>query len=213
MKRFLLLSVFCGLLFSAAAWSQSVSLQGLFKGGAIFTINGKQRLLRVGKTSPEGITLVAADDASATIELNGQQQRLTMSSSVSSGYSAAEKSVARIQSGPGGHYSTPGRINNKPVNFLVDTGATTVAMNLPTAQYLGINYRRGREIKVSTANGIASAYLVMLDSVTVGTVTVNNVEATVSVGDFPQEILLGNSYLSRVEMRQESGVLVLESQL
>jgi len=95
---------------------------------------------------------------------------------------------------------------------MVDTGATTVAMNLPTAKALGLNYRAGEAINVNTANGVATAYIVMLDSVRVGDVEVRNVMASVSMGDFPAEILLGNSFLSRVDMRRENGLLVLEAQ-
>ena len=95
---------------------------------------------------------------------------------------------------------------------MVDTGATTVAMSLPQAKALGIDYRNGRLTPISTASGYSKGYLVYLKTVTVGTVTVQNVEALVSVGDFPETILLGNSYLSRVNMFRENGVLVLKGQ-
>jgi aspartyl protease family protein len=128
-------------------------------------------------------------------------------------YRAPEKSVARVAQGAGGHYFTPGRINRRPVNFLVDTGATAVAMNSKVAEGLGIDFRKGRVISVSTAAGITSAYEVLLDSVSVGGVEVSNVKALVQEGHFPQEILLGNSYLQRVDVKIERGVLVLQSRI
>ena len=193
------------------ALALSVEVKGVFKGGAILTIDGKQRAIRAGKASPEGVKVVSSDAGGATLEIDGKQQYVAMSRTISTNYAEAEKAEVRIQTGPGGHFVTPGRINGIGVQFLVDTGATTIAMNLPTAQRLGINYRSGQQISLTTANGDASAYLVTLDRVSIGSVEVQKVEATVSMGDFPKEILLGNSYLSRVEMRRENGVLILQS--
>ena len=189
-----------------------ITVNGLFNGGAVLVIDGKHRLMREGERSPEGVELIAVSKTEATFRYGDTEQSLGMNRSVSTQFKKAEKSQTRIASGQGGHFFTPGRINGLAVDFLVDTGATSVAMNLPTAKALGLNYRVGKKISISTANGIGTAYVVMLDSVRVGDVEVRNVEAAVNMGDFPTEILLGNSYLSRVDMRQENGVLVLESQ-
>ena len=188
-----------------------VRVKGLFKGSAVLVINGKQRLLKVGKTSPEGVRLIAADSKKAEVEVDGKRRVLSLSRQIGAAYKKAERAEVRIQSGYGGHYVTPGRINGQAVQFMVDTGATSVAMNLPTARRLGLNYRAGTEIRVNTANGIAKAYKMMLRSVTVGSVKVDNVEATVTMGDFPTTILLGNSYLSRVDLNRDNGVLILTS--
>ncbi|GAB1263148.1 retropepsin-like aspartic protease family protein [Aurantivibrio plasticivorans] len=190
-----------------------ISVQGLYRGGAILIIDGKQRVLKEGKRSPEGVLLVSADANQAVLDIDGTQQTVALSKSISTSFKKAEKSVVRIASGRGGHFFTPGRINGQAVSFLVDTGATSVAMNLNQAKRLGINYRAGRSISVTTANGVAEAKLVMLDSVRIGDVVVNNVEASITYGDFPREILLGNSFLSRVDLRREAGVLILESHL
>lgn len=208
------LAVVVALLAAAGAVAAStVEVKGLFAGSALLIIDGKQRLLKQGRRSPEGVLLVSANSKFAVVEVDGQRHKLTVSRRISSGFQKAEKATVRLQSDSRGHYMTPGRINGKAVEFMVDTGATTVAMNLPTAKRLGINYRIGREIQLSTANGLAKAYLVQLDSVRVGDVEVRNVQGTVSIGDFPRVILLGNSYLSRVEMNKDGGILVLESKL
>ncbi len=193
------------------AAATEVRVKGLFKGSAVLVINGKQRLLKVGKTSPEGVRLLAADSQMAEVEVDGRRRVLRLSRQIGTAYKKPEKAEVRIQSGRGGHYFTPGRINGQAVQFMVDTGATSVAMSLPAARRLGLNYRAGTRISVSTANGVGQAYRIMLRSVTVGNVRVDNVEAVVAMGDFPTTILLGNSYLSRVELNRDNGVLVLTS--
>ncbi|MGH1370646.1 MAG: retropepsin-like aspartic protease family protein [Cellvibrionaceae bacterium] len=191
--------------------AKNVEVKGLFSGSALLLIDGKQKLLKQGK-SFAGVTLLSADSKKAVLEIDGKKHTLGMSRRISSSYQKAETAEVRLQPTYGGHYVTPARINNLPVSVMVDTGATTVAMSLPQAKALGIDYRNGRLTPISTAAGYSEGYLVYLRSVTVGTVTVQNVEALVSVGDFPETILLGNSYLSRVKMFRENGVLVLQSQ-
>ena len=211
MKKMLIALATALMIIAGGANALSVEVKGLFKSGVILVVDGKQRVVREGQRSPEGILLVSVDDGGATMEIEGQQQYIAMNRTISTSYSEAEKAEARIPSGAGGHYKTPGRINGHAVEFMVDTGATIVAMNVEVAQRLGINYRAGEQIPISTAAGVITAYKVTLDRVSVGTVEVNNVEAAVSVGSFPQEILLGNSYLSRVEMRRENGIMILQS--
>jgi len=210
LKFLLIAGLICSLAISAQAAPQ-VRVTGLFGGSAVLMINGKQRLLKAGKTSPEGVLLIEANNKGALIDINGQRQFLSLSKQIGSQYQKTETTEIRLASSHGGHYVTPARINNQPVRVMVDTGATSVAMNLGTARKLGINYRAGRKVSFSTANGTAQGYIVMLDSVSVGNVKVDNVEGAIMLGDSPTTILLGNSYLSRVDMSNESGVMVLKS--
>lgn len=109
-----------------------------------------------------------------------------------------------------GMYSVAGSVNNQPVNFLVDTGATWVAMNSATARRLGIDFRyKGTQGWVNTANGPAKTYKVMLDRVRVGEIELSNVEGAVLDGSSPHEILLGMSFLNRVEMQRQGELLLL----
>lgn len=193
------------------SWATTVEVRALFNGSAMLMVDGKQRLLKQGQQSEEGVELLEATSKFAVIKVDGKQQRLTMTRRISSNFTQATTREVRLSSVEGGHYVTPARINNRPVEVMVDTGATSVAINSIEARKLGIDYQTGTLTQVSTANGIARAYRVMLSSVAVGTVTVNNVEALITEGSFPQIILLGNSYLSRVQMKQENGVLVLET--
>lgn len=168
-------------------------------------------MLRAGERTPEGVLLVTADTRSAVLEVDGERRTLGMSRRISTRFAKPEKAEVHIQSGRGGHYFTPGRINGYAVDFMVDTGATAISMNLPTAQRLNLNYRAGQQVSVTTANGVVNGYRLMLDTVRIGSIELNMVEAIVTMGDFPAEILLGNSYLSRVDMRRENGVLILEA--
>ncbi len=204
-----LLSVFLLPLFcSAAAFEPTVKM--LSKGRALIDLDGKQQMLKVGQTSRTGVLLISANNQQATAEYKGKQYTLTLSRHISTGFAGASRAEVRISSGRGGHFVTPGQINGQQVEFMVDTGATSVAMNVGVAKRLGVNYLAGEKMRISTANGPASAYRVWLDSVMVGPLKINHIEAFVTMSDSPRIILLGNSYLSLVDMSVESGVLVLK---
>ena len=204
-------AVLLGLSLSFAVDATDVSVQGLFKGSAVLTIDGKQRLLKAGKTSPEGVKLISATSRIAVLEVDGQRHEMGISQSISASFRQSEKKEVRIQSGRGGHYYAAGQINGRSVDFLVDTGATNIAMNKATAQRLGINYRAGRESRAQTAGGIVPTYIVNLARVTVGGISVDNVIASVHLDDSPSVVLLGNSFLGQLELQQEDGVLVMSS--
>ena len=108
----------------------------------------------------------------------------------------------------GGHFVTSGAINGKSARFLVDTGATNLALSQSEAQNLGIDYRKGERGTSMTANGPVPVHRVMLASVRVGEVQVYNVEATVVPMRMPF-VLLGNSFLTRFQMKRENDVLTL----
>jgi len=189
-----------------------IVVQGLLKNMVVLEVNGVQRTIRAGSTSPEGITLISSDTKEAIVEIEGVRKTLGLSRRIGGvRYTEPEKELVRISRGVGGHYFTPGRINNRQVSFLVDTGATSVVLNSLVASKLLIDYKAGTPVNVQTASGIAAGYRVLLQSVSVGSVKVNNVEAIVNEGPYPTEILLGNTYLGRVEMKIDRGVLVLQA--
>ena len=106
-----------------------------------------------------------------------------------------------------GHYVTSGRVNDHPVEFLLDTGATDVAIPLDLAQQLGL--RRGAAVQYQTANGVVTAYRTLLDSVSIGPIVVRNVPASINPGLKDMEILLGMSVLKRIEFTQRGDTLIL----
>lgn len=186
-----------------------LQLVGLFKDTAVLKIQGKQRLLKVGQTSPEGIRLVAASKDGATLSFNGKEYRLSLTRAMSSGYRKQEKVRETIAINNAGQYFTAGSINGQSVRFLVDTGATSVAMNTEQARRLGINFAAGKLGEAGTAGGIVKAYSVMLDRVKVGAIEVKNVRAAVLEGVYPPYVLLGMTYLRHVEMVERDGMMTL----
>lgn len=106
-----------------------------------------------------------------------------------------------------GHYVTAGRINGKPVVFMLDTGATGVAISEDRAAYLGL--QRGRAFPTQTANGPSTSYAVNLDQVSVGAIELHDVPAGITPGLQTEEILLGMSFLKHIEFTQRGDTLIL----
>lgn len=196
--------------FVSAASAIEIEAKMLANGSAILLIDGAQHMLREGARSPEGVLLVSANGKQAIVEVEGKKRTIQLTRRISTQFAKADKAEVRIPSSNGGHYRASGLINGKAVNYLVDTGATTIAMNYREAERLGIAYRGGMIVNVSTANGLTQAYLVNLESVSVGNILIHQVAAAVSTTDSPTEILLGNSYLSKVDLKIDQGVLVLK---
>jgi aspartyl protease family protein len=190
----------------------SVRVKGLFPNKAMVEIDGQTRVLKVGKTSPEGVTLISADSKEAVIEVNGERQTYTMDTQIGGALTVPEKIEVRIPRGVAGDYSTVGSINGRTVDMLVDTGASTVAMSETEAKRLGIPYwLKGEKAAVQTASGFARAYGVTLKEVRVGDITLRQVRAVVVEGNSPPTVLLGMSFLSRVEMENVGNVMVLRT--
>ncbi|HNK19823.1 MAG TPA: retropepsin-like aspartic protease, partial [Piscinibacter sp.] len=114
-----------------------------------------------------------------------------------------------LAAGPGGHFISSGTINGRAVRFVVDTGATNVALSEAVARSIGLDFGKGERVLTNTANGQVVAHRVSLREVRVGDVTVYNVDATI-VPAMMDMVLLGNSFLSRFQMKRDADVLVLE---
>lgn len=187
-----------------------VNIVGLFNGKAVVMINnGKPRTLSVGQTA-EGVKLIAADSKKALLEVEGKRQELGMGQAASvSGSSASAPGSVVLYSNSAGHYLADGQINGVTLKFLVDTGASVVAMNSSHARQAGIDYKKGKRIPVHTANGVVQAYQVVLNSLKLGNVSLHQVEAVVNDGDSPPVVLLGMSALNRMDMKREGITLTL----
>lgn len=190
---------------------QEVMVSGLFSGAAVLVIDGQQQLLKAGRTSPEGVTLISADSRGCVVEIAGQRHNLSLSQQIASGFAEAASLELRLPEADGGHYYAEGQINGHAVQFLVDTGATNVSMNRSTAERLGINFRAGEQAYARTAAGVTPIFLVTLARVTVGGISVDQVQASVHVDESPPIVLLGNSFLGQLEMKKDNGVLVLSA--
>ena len=186
-----------------------VRIDGLFSDRALVSVDGQRKLLKVGETGPKGVRLLSSDSQQAVLEVDGRMVTLGVSGRISSSYSEAQSAEVRLLSGHNGHYMVGGFVNGRPVDFLVDTGASYISMNIHVARRLGVNFRNAPRTKMNTANGVTEAFEVLLDKVTIGAITQYKVKGVVHVGDSPHITLLGNSFLSNVELREEQGAMVM----
>ena len=202
----------CLALAAAGAGAQSVSLQGMLGNKALLIVDGSAPKSVAPGESHKGVKVLSTLGDQAVVEINGQRHTLRVGdapASVGGGAAPSRGSKIVLTAGSGGHFLASGAINGRAVQFMVDTGATTVSMGVGDAERLGIDYRKGQLTRGNTANGVVTAYLVKLNSVRVGDVEVFDVDAAVlPVNSGP--ILLGNSFLSRFQMTRFNDQLVLE---
>ena len=185
-------------------------MTALFNGKAVVTVDGgRPRTLSVGESTPEGVKLLSANSDSAVIEAAGQRQTLRLGEGTRLGRSEAKSAEVTVTADSRGHFLTMGAINGVSVRFLIDTGATSIALSSSEARRLGINYLSGTRGYSSTANGVIPLYRVTLDSVRVGDITLNNVEAAVLEGGGLDVALLGMSFLNRMQMKRDGDTLTL----
>ena len=127
--------------------------------------------------------------------------------SLSTQYTEAGVREVELQRNRYGHYVTDGSINGQHVVFMLDTGATGVAVPQHIANDLRL--KRGATIQVLTANGEVTGYVSKLDSVAVDGIELNDVRAIINPGDDSDVILLGMSFLKKIEFTQRGDVLIL----
>ncbi len=195
---------------ASAAAAPQVSVLGLFKDRALLKIDGKRILLKVGETAPGDVRLIAADSEHAVIAIGGVRQTRGLDSEVVSAAGGAVSAV-RLYPDAAGLYLAAGTINRRAVRFIVDTGASSVALGRAVAEHLDIDITRSQPVTAHTASGAVSAYRVRLDSVTLGAVRLYDVEAVILDGAGPPEALLGMSFLSRVHMQREGAALIIRT--
>ena len=199
----------------AVAWAGfaqavDVDVVGLFAGKAVVRIDGgAPRTLSAGQSTPEGVRLVRADSNEAEFEIAGRRQVMGLGRGRFGGAMSAQAASVTLYPDHSGHFVTDALINGRSVRVLVDTGATTVAMNSREAGRMGLDVRSGPRVNMSTANGVVAARATKLDTVQIGAITLHNVEAVVHDGDSPSIVLVGMSVLNRLDMRREGGQLVL----
>ena len=196
-----------------AAAVERIEVMALFKDRAVMRLDGRQRMLVAGERSPEGVLLLEADANGAMVEVDGERRTLGLGNRISSSYAPPEGAEDIVHVGPDnrGMYVLNGSINGFQVRFLVDTGASHIAINSRLARRLGLQYMvEGRQGVTSTASGMTTSYQVSLDSVRVGDIELRGVAATVLDGDFPREALLGMSFLGKVDINRDGGILQLK---
>lgn len=197
------------LLLSAGVGATDVRVSGLFTNKALVQIDGGPlQTLSVGQKSAEGVVLVSVERDAATFDIDGKRMTLRMGHArMATSEPAAVSTVltADVQ----GHFFTDGLVNGRTVRFVVDTGATLVSIPGSEARRLGIDYQTGQKAMMRTANGNATGYLVKLGTVSVGIVTIHGVDAVVIEGAGLPSMLLGMSFLNRMNMKREGDIMTL----
>lgn len=191
--------------------AQSVAMSGSLGDKALLVIDGSPRTVAVGSTV-QGVRLLSVNGDNAVVEVAGKRVALRMGSAqvnLGGAASAGGGSQIVLTAGTGGHFMTSGSINGKSVRFVVDTGATHIALSQTEADRIGLAYRQGQRGISNTANGQVPVHRVTLDVVRVGDVQVYNVDATVLPAQMDQ-VLLGNSFLTRFQMKRDNDVLTLD---
>lgn len=213
-KSSLLIGVLMGLLALApvrSAIAQSVAMSGVMGNKALLVVGGgSPKTVGVGETH-QGVKVVSVSGDQAVVEVGGKRNTVRVGDapvSLGGGQSLASGNKIVLPLGSGGHFYANGFVNGRAQQFMVDTGATTVALGAGDAQRLGIDYKKGRPVMMSTANGSIQAYLIKLNSVRIGDVEVFEVDAV--VGPNMPFALLGNSFLGRFSMNRTSDQMVLE---
>ncbi|MCG2634345.1 MAG: TIGR02281 family clan AA aspartic protease [Gammaproteobacteria bacterium] len=203
----------CLLLASALAMAEPVvRVLALFPGRAMLEIDGRQQMLKAGEPGRAGVRLISSNHQAAELEIDGNHLRLGLSETIGGSYAKPEKPAVRIWPDAQGMYLVDGKINQSSVHFLVDTGATDIAMSAIQAQQLGIDYlKEGVPVGVHTASATERGYRLTLDLVSLGQVEARRVSAIVFEGGYPVVPLLGMSFLSRVEMFREGAAMVVRS--
>lgn len=198
-------------LVSAPAWAQSVAMTGSMGSKALLVVNGgAPKALAAGDTH-QGVKVLSVGAEQATVEVGGKRQTVTLGGApVSVGGSGGGGGGSQIvlTASSGGHFLTLGSINGRSTQFMVDTGATSVAMGADEARHMGIDFEKAPRLAGSTANGTVWMYRVKLRSVRIQDVEVNEVDAVVVPQGMPH-VLLGNSFLTRFQMKRDNDVMTL----
>ncbi len=197
------------MLAASAAMATDVTLVGVFgnKAAVLAIDGGDPRTVKVGQRLGD-VIVIAVEKDRATIESGGKRRVLVRGQTYStSGAGGARQSVT-MSAGAGGHFMVDGQIGGGAIRFLIDTGASVVAIPASEANRLHIDYRKGRPGTTQTAAGPVPVYAVRLDSVRVGSIELQNVEAIV-IEQGLSVALLGNSFLNRVEMQRDGQTMTL----
>lgn len=199
----------------AYAEALHIEIIALFENKAMLHIGDDQVLVSAGEVTKQGIKLISADAKGAVIEYQGKQQRYTLGNVVRARDNPVSDNNAAadiiVYQGVDNMFRTTGSINGYPVNFLVDTGASSIAISSKEAKRLGINYKlNGKPTWVSTASGVEKAMSVSIDRVTISGVTIRSVDGLVIEGEEPTTPLLGMSYLKRFKIINDGNMMRLK---
>ncbi len=195
----------------AMAAAQTVGLSGMLGNRALLIVDGgAPKSVAPGDTF-QGVKVVSTSGDQAVVEVGGKRHTLRVGESpFSVGKGAATGGGGKIvlMAGSGGHFMAQGAINGNATQFVVDTGATVVSMGQSDADRMRLNYKAGRPVRMSTANGVTQGWHIKLNSVRIGEVEIFEVDAVVTPQPMPY-VLLGNSFLTRFQMQRDNDQMTL----
>ena len=192
-----------------AAYAQSVALAGILGGKALLVVDGSAPRSVAPGGSHMGVRVVSVGRDGVVLEVAGAQRAIQLGESpVSIGGSAAGQRIV-LKADARGHFINSGFINGRVIQYMVDTGATTVAIGRPDAQRMGLKFEQGQPVMMNTANGTAQGWRMRLESVRVGDVELRSVDAIVTAEAMPY-VLLGNSFLREFHMNRSGDEMVLQ---
>lgn len=205
----LALSAGLALPLSALAADQSIALAGVLGSKALLVVDGSApRAVGPGETH-QGVKVLSVTRDEATVEVQGTRRLLRLGESpVALGSSGSGKRIV-LTADTRGHFVNTGFINGKPMKYMVDTGASVVAIGKPDAERMGIKVDDKLKVVMGTANGVAEGWRVRFKSVRLGDVELLDVEGVVMPTGMPF-VLLGNSFLTQFQMTRNNDQMVLE---
>jgi aspartyl protease family protein len=201
------------LLLAPTVWGQTVAINGTLGDKALLIVDGGfPKSVAIGATH-KGVKVVSMQGDSVVVEVAGKRMTLRVGDAPASvGSNAGQQSSGSrvvLTAGPGGHFTSEGQINGRIVRFMVDTGATSIALSISEADRIGLKYQNGDRVQMNTANGVVPGWRMTLDNVRLGDITVGGVEAVITPSPMPY-VLLGNSFLNRFQMNRTNDQMVLE---
>ncbi len=204
--QFFLFALALSMATGAAAQAVGVKAIALFSNKALLQVGDKQKIVSAGETF-EGVLLQSATGRGAVVVIDGEAIKLGLNQAIAGNFKKPERTSLKILADRGGMYYVNGTINGHSTSFLVDTGATYVTLSGNKAKALNIDFKSGVRGTANTASEVVPVWQVMLSSVNIGGIKLNNVTATVIEGSRPYEVLLGNSFLRHTDILQADSVL------
>jgi aspartyl protease family protein len=168
---------------------------------------GNPKTVKVGQTW-NGIKVIEVKGDFATIEMDGERRILQRGMHYRAAAASSDRQSVTLAADPRGHFFTEGAVNGSPVRFLVDTGATAVALPASEARRLGVDYRKGQPGFTNTAGGVVQTFRVRFDRVQLGDIELSGVDGVVIERGL-DIALLGMSFLNRLEMKREGQTMTL----
>lgn len=197
---------------AAGAGAQAVSLHGMLGNRALLIVDGSPPRAVPPGESLGGVRVISTSSDQAVVEIDGSRHTLKVGESPASvGARGAGASGGRLvlSVASNGHFMPQGRINDRAVVFMLDTGASLVSIGREDAERLDVDLRRAPMVTLNTANGAASGWRVKLATVQIEDMVVRDVDAVVTSSSMPY-VLLGNSFLGRFRMQRDGDRMVLD---